>query len=61
MAHVRNIFITALMLVLFSGLGLAQDEKFELIIDLGYTATSGVDVNPTDNGVFQQHHLQDSE
>jgi hypothetical protein len=50
MAHVRNIFITALMLVLSSGLGLAQDEKFELIIDLGYTASSGVNVNPTDVG-----------
>ncbi|MCH8321216.1 MAG: outer membrane beta-barrel protein [Acidobacteria bacterium] len=50
MVHFRRVVITGLMFVLCSGLGLAQDEKFELIIDLGYTASSGVDVNATDIG-----------
>ena len=50
MKHFRRVFITGLMLILGSGLALAQDEKFELIIDLGYTASSGVDINATDIG-----------
>ena len=50
MVHFRIVVITGLMLVLGSGLGLAQDENFELIIDLGYTTSSGVDINATDIG-----------
>ena len=50
MVHFRIVVITGLMLVLGSGLGLAQEERFELIIDLGYTTSSGVDVNATDIG-----------
>ncbi len=50
MGYSRIVVITGLMLVLGSGLGLAQEERFELIIDLGYTASSGVDINPTDIG-----------
>ena len=49
MVHFRTIFITGLMLVLCSGLGLAQDKRFEIIIDLGYTASNGVNTN-TDIG-----------
>ncbi len=50
MVHFRIVVITGLMLVLGSGLGLAQEERFELIIDLGYTASRGVDINATDIG-----------
>ncbi len=50
MVHFRIVVITGLMFVLGPGLGLAQDEKFELIIDLGYTASGGVDINATDIG-----------
>ncbi len=49
MVHFRKVFIMALMLVLCSSLGLAQDKRFELIIDLGYTASNGVNTN-TDIG-----------
>ena len=50
MLHFRIVVITGLMFVLGSGLGLAQDKRFELIINLGYTASGGVDVNLTDIG-----------
>ncbi len=50
MVYSRIVVITGLMLFLGSGLGLAQEEKFELIIDLGYTASGGVDINATDIG-----------
>ncbi len=50
MVYSRIVVLTGLILVLGSGLGLAQDERFELIMDLGYTASSGVDLNATDIG-----------
>ncbi len=50
MKYSRPVFILGFILVLCTGLGLAQDEKFELIIDLGYTASGGVDINSTDIG-----------
>ncbi len=50
MRYSRKVFILGFILVLCSSLGLAQEEKFELIFDFGYTASGGVDINPTDIG-----------
>ncbi len=50
MVQFRIVVIAGLMPVLSSGLGLAQEEKFELIIDLGYAASGGIDINATDIG-----------
>ncbi|MCZ6878951.1 MAG: outer membrane beta-barrel protein [Acidobacteria bacterium] len=50
MRYSREVFILGFILVLCSSLGLAQEEKFELIIDFGYTASGGVDINATDIG-----------
>ena len=50
MRYSRKVFILGFILVLCSSLVLAQEEKFELIIDLGYTTSSGVDINATDIG-----------
>ncbi len=50
MRYSRKVFILGFLLVLCSTLGLAQEEKFELIIDWGYTASGGVDINATDIG-----------
>ena len=49
MVNSRSAVILGWVLVLCSGLGLAQDERFEIIIDLGYTASNGVNTS-TDLG-----------
>jgi len=45
MVHFRKVVMMGWALVLFSGSGLAQDKRFEIIIDLGYTVSNGVDTN----------------
>ncbi len=45
MVHFRRVVMMGWVLVLFSGLGLAQDKRFEILINLGYTLSNGVNTN----------------
>ncbi len=50
MKYSRTIIAVGLLLILSSTPGLAQEKKFEVIPVFGYTASSGVNIEPVDLG-----------